>query len=487
MILLACLTQSIRLYIKTLRTVATAHAVRAALCVGHAAHLAAIVQGDDIGEIAQRSAQLVFNDELLVEQRFLGLGLQGVVAPHGRAVAAALHGVGARAQLDASGVQFGVAAPAVDQQLGLGRDVDGLSRLRELHLGEQLDVAGPRLDLDVVGRCHHAQAQAADEQTHARAHGGPQAMAAGHAQVLPGGHGQVLAAVQVGALGRGGLNACGAGQCEVWFLKLGELTGLGVCCSAALDGLVLRLQGLGHLVLLPGLLGLVLLGEFGLHLVLALGLAQPRRGLAHAGDVAAGVASAFGGDEQAVLGADGAVFVGAQLKALAALVLPALVALDAGDVAQAQLALAVVAHQLGLYLAGGVVQGQVVVLAAFNLFAAVAGQRLVVGQGPGGHVEVVDHAACDEWAVNVAAFNLHNAFFADARDVNAAVLAARPGAGDAQPAAAGLVGLGVDVVGVLGLAGVACVAGLAGVAVPGKVHLDAAVGVGPQLLPAWAG
>src|SRR5574343_1388868 len=480
MILLACLTQSIRLYIKTLRTVATAHAVRAALCVGHAAHLAAIVQGDDIGEIAQRSAQLVFNDELLVEQRFLGLGLQGVVAPHGRAVAAALHGVGARAQLDASGVQFGVAAPAVDQQLGLGRDVDGLSRLRELHLGEQLDVAGPRLDLDVVGRCHLTQAQAADEQTHARPLGGPQALAAGHAQVLPGGHGQVLAAVQVGAAGRGGLYARRAGQGEVRFLKLGELACLGVGCSAALDGVVLRLQRLGHLVLLPGLLRLVLLGEFGLHLVLAARLCQTSRGLAHAGDVAAGACAAFGGDEQAVLGADGAVLVGAQLKALAALVLAALVALDAGDVAQAQLAFAVVAHQLGLHLAWGVVERQVVVLAAFDLFAAVAGQGLVVGQGPGRHVEVVDHAAGDQRAVDVAALEADDDFLADARDVDAAVLAAGPGADHAQPAAAGLIGLGVDFGRVLGLACVALVAGLAGGAVPGKVHLDAAVGVGPE-------
>ena len=78
------------------------------------------------------------------------------------------------------------------------------------------------------------------------------------------------------------------------------------------------------------------------------------------GAAAAGFASAFGANEQAVFGANRTVVVCAQLKPFTPGIFAALVVFNPADMAQAQLAVGVVAFELGLYLGFGVIQDEVV-------------------------------------------------------------------------------------------------------------------------------
>jgi hypothetical protein len=66
-------------------------------------------------------------------------------------------------------------------------------------------------------------------------------------------------------------------------------------------------------------------------------------------------------------------------------------------------------------------------------------QGLLLGQAPRGRVHGVEHAAGHDGLVRVAAVKTHDHFLADAGQVHAAQLAARPAAGHAHPARAVLV------------------------------------------------
>jgi len=144
---------------------------------------------------------------------------------------------------------------------------------------------------------------------------------------------------------------------------------------------------------------------------------------------AAGTGLRFGGEQQAVAGADGAVVVGAQFEAVAA---------------------RGVAAEFGAYLAGGVVEQQLAVLAAVVFAALDAGQGFVGGQAAGaaelrcGVAAVVEHAA-DEGAVDVAFEEVDEHFLADAGEELVAPAGTGAGQGDAQPAAGGVVEACADV------------------------------------------
>lgn len=173
----------------------------------------------------------------------------------------------------------------------------------------------------------------------------------------------------------------------------------------------------------------------------------------------------MGGEQQAVPGPDHAVAVGAEVEALAPVVLAALVVLDAGDVAQGQLAVLVVALELGLHPAGRVVQDEVVaasrgaVAAAGDQFPAPESrQGLLVRQAPGGQVQGVVHPSHDDGPIEIAVVEVHDDFLAHAWHVGAAHLVARPLALRAHPAGAALVPRAISV--------------------PEKLELDAAQRVG---------
>jgi hypothetical protein len=203
----------------------------------------------------------------------------------------------------------------------------------------------------------------------------------------------------------------------------------------------LRFDGLVDQRLVLFVLRLVLLRDAAQRFMLVAGLGESGDGLAHVGDARLGGGSSFGADEQALL--------------------PDLVFGDAGDVAQAQLAVGVVAFELGLDFGFGVVQDQVVaaascaVAAAGHEFAASeAREGLLVWQAPGGHVHGVVNAAGDDGAVRVTAQEIHNHFLADAGGVHGPQLVACPCAAHAHPARAVLV--------------------FRAITVPRKLHFDAA-------------
>ena len=87
---------------------------------------------------------------------------------------------------------------------------------------------------------------------------------------------------------------------------------------------------------------------------------------------------------------------------------------------------------------------------------------LVGRQVPGRHLHGVVHAPGDQRVVRIAIQEVHHHLLADARDVDAAIVGARPGRGDPNPAGAVLVHLPI--------------------AVPVKLHLHPAVLVGVDLL-----
>ena len=153
-------------------------------------------------------------------------------------------------------------------------------------------------------------------------------------------------------------------------MRLGQFGELAFLIALALNGGVLLFEGLGYLVLVGGVLRLVLLGQIAQRVVLVLRLAQAVDGLAHVFGVGLCSCAGFGADEQAVLGAQYAMAVGAQLEAFAARVLAAGVVFDSCDVAQAQLAVLVVALELYLNLLLGVVQDEVVAAARCAVAAA---------------------------------------------------------------------------------------------------------------------
>ena len=82
--------------------------------------------------------------------------------------------------------------------------------------------------------------------------------------------------------------------------------------------------------------------------------------LTHVQHVRLRFASAFGADEQAVFGANRTMVVCAQLKPFTPRIFAALVVFNPADVTQAQLAVGLVAFELGLYLGFGVIQDEVV-------------------------------------------------------------------------------------------------------------------------------
>ncbi|MCY1238567.1 hypothetical protein D9M72_513110 [compost metagenome] len=130
------------------------------------------------------------------------------------------------------------------------------------------------------------------------------------------------------------------------------------CGARAFQRCVLRLECPGDFVLIARSVGFGLLRGTGQALVLVAALGEARQGLAHVFGMSGGVAALLGRDEYAVAGPEHAVPVGAQLEAFPARVLAPGVVLDARDVAQAELAVLVVALELYLDLRGRVVEDQ---------------------------------------------------------------------------------------------------------------------------------
>ncbi len=127
--------------------------------------------------------------------------------------------------------------------------------------------------------------------------------------------------------------------------------------AAALQVGILLLQAAGHLVLVVRLLRPGCARRLRQALVHVVRHRQPRHRLAHIHHVALPGGQGFGGELQAGGGTVHAVPLGIQRIALAARVLPACRAVDPRNVPQAQRTVQVVALQLRLDPACGVVQG----------------------------------------------------------------------------------------------------------------------------------
>ncbi|MCY1241051.1 hypothetical protein D9M72_539340 [compost metagenome] len=140
-----------------------------------------------------------------------------------------------------------------------------------------------------------------------------------------------------------------------------------------------------------------------------------------------GIGPGLGADQQAVGAAYGAVSIGAQLEALAPMILPPPVVVDAGQVAQAELGALMVGGQLGLDLAFGIVEHQMAAARTVLFPATNASQCMLVRQLPRRHVQSVRHCAHDNRLVRIAAIQEHHKHFAaDAGDADLAVLGACP-------------------------------------------------------------
>ncbi|MNX85891.1 hypothetical protein D3C86_1177470 [compost metagenome] len=169
----------------------------------------------------------------------------------------------------------------------------------------------------------------------------------------------MLEAGDVRGLRRAGLDAGRAGEHQMRLGQLREAARRSIARSA-LDGVVLRLEGLGHLILIALDVRLGLLRRFGQALVLIAPGGESGQGLPKILGVFGGVAARLGGDEQAILCPQNTVAVGTQFKPLSPRVLASGVVFDAGDVPKAQLAMLMIALELRLDLPSRVVQGQVV-------------------------------------------------------------------------------------------------------------------------------
>ena len=181
--------------------------------------------------------------------------------------------------------------------------------------------------------------------------------------------------------------------------------------------------------------------------------------------------ASVGADQQALVGAQRAPGIGAQLESFAARAGVAAVARVAEE-AQVQLRPGVFGFELGPNLALGIVEQQLVVAAAVQLLAANAGQRVVAWQRAGlaerGRLlELVIDAPGNERQVGVAVQVLDDDLLADARQQRLAPGGAGQAARHADPARTVFVGRRV--------------------AIPAEMDLHLAVLVGPDLAPGGAG
>ena len=126
------------------------------------------------------------------------------------------------------------------------------------------------------------------------------------------------------------------------------------------DRIVLRLEGVGDVVLLPAFLCLGLQRGGGQRVMVVVRCVQALHGFAHVFRGRLGAWATFCADQHALGRARDPVPVCSQLPSFTTRIGPASVILDPGDVAQRQLAVLVIALELRLYLAVRVVQDQVV-------------------------------------------------------------------------------------------------------------------------------
>ena len=251
-----------------------------------------------------------------------------------------------------------VAAPAVDQHFLFGRQRDAFGAVGDVQLGEQVDVVSQSLDLYVSGGGRKPHTGLGGKHANRLFDTHQQALARRNAGVPAAGERGVFVTGDMGGLRGGGLYARRAGEHQVRLEQFRECAGL--AAAASLDRLVLALQLFRHFILIALCMRLGLLSRLGQTFMLLTPCGQAGYGLAQVFGMRLGAAAAFGGDEQAVFGADGAVAVAAQLKAFASGVLASGVVLYPADVPQAQGAVLVVAFQLRLNLLGRVVEDQVV-------------------------------------------------------------------------------------------------------------------------------
>ena len=219
-------------------------------------------------------------------------------------------------------------------------------------------------------------------------------------------------------------------------MRRGQLGKAALGARAALDAVVLRLDG-GHCFgLVLAVLRARLRGQPGQRLLPGMGGIQAQLCLTHVLDVRGAVGTRFGGDEHAPVRARHAPGIGRQLPAVAARVHAAVGRVNAGDAAQRQLAVLVVALELGLECALGVVQHQMVaaaIAAAVQFAAAQSGQRALRRQMPGRHVVAVVDDADDDGVVDIPIEELHQHFLAHARQAHLAEVLAGHGQHDAYP------------------------------------------------------
>ncbi len=176
--------------------------------------------------------------------------------------------------------------------------------------------------------------------------------------------------------------------------------------------------------------GVVLLGRVGEGFDPLLAVLQLLLGFAGIKLRALGVAALPGAEVQALLGAQGAVGVGAQLEAGAAQG-AAVVAALVDQVAEIELGMAVAAVQLGAYLTGGVVHHPLVEAAAADFLALVAAHQTA---GVPGRFMAAVHLAHDQRAVDVVVEEGDHHLFTSAWHVHATPVRAAAWLQHAQPA-----------------------------------------------------
>ena len=344
-----------------------------------------------------------------------------------------VRGVRARSGVgDAAGVVGGGAATALDHQFGLGGDGDAVGVGSDVEFGQQVDAVLEGLDVDVAGGRDQAPAHALHEQTHATAGTGQQAFANGKTGVPGAAQRQVFTGGDMAGARRGQGDTGGTREHQMRLGEFREFIGSHVRRATAEHALMLRVQRLGHIVLIAGLLRLKLFGLSGETVLLIARGGEALGGFRQVFVVLRFVRARLGGDQQTGASTHRAMAVGAQLETFATR-LPAARA-RVCQVAEVDRTGAVITAQRNTDLTGGVVDAQFVGAAALVFLALDRGQGLEVRQFVRRQIRAVVQATGDQRLIGIAFEEGDQHLHADPRNVDRAKGFRGPVRGHTHPA-----------------------------------------------------